>query len=76
MVPLIQVTQREDDGTSASSQVEDFDLILGEGDSAAEVLGKLWQVVLDVASRRTVPKLFASGNSDFQISRGDLGVSL
>jgi hypothetical protein len=32
--------------------------------------------VLDVASRTYVPKLYGQGNTDFQVSRGLLGISL
>jgi hypothetical protein len=34
------------------------------------------ECVVDVAARRRQPKLMRSGNTDFQISRGPLGVSL
>jgi len=31
---------------------------------------------LEVASRQYIPKLFAKGNTDFQFTRGLLGISL
>jgi hypothetical protein len=52
---------------------DDLDLILTPGgDWAAELLG----AILGVAGRAYTPKLNARGNTDFQFTRGLLGVSM
>ncbi|MGH2345410.1 MAG: UxaA family hydrolase, partial [Chloroflexota bacterium] len=70
MVPLLQVTG---DTATARRYGVDLDLIL-EGQS--EPWGDdLLNLVVRVASRTYVPKLFGQGNTDFQLTRGPLGVS-
>ena len=71
MIPTIQVTSEVADRRGAA---EDFDLMLRDTPSswAETLLG----IILEVASRRYVPKLFAQGNVDFQITRGLLGMSI
>jgi altronate dehydratase len=76
-IPLIQITGPSPD---RSSPTTDFDMVL-QGDPA------LWpertlRLVLRVASRSgspdlvtEMPRLFAQGNVDFQITRGLLGIS-
>ena len=71
MIPTLQVTAEE---TQPLGATEDFDLIL-EGEPSPwpeQLLG----LVLDVASRRYTPRLFAQGNVDFQITRGLIGISI
>ena len=71
MIPLLQISS---DGETLSKHAEDLDMLL-EGDSsgwAERVLGKL----AAVASRDYVPRLFGAGNTDFQFTRGLLGVSM
>jgi altronate dehydratase len=67
MVPLIQVG-----GTAVS---DDLDLVVapaGPKQAAAELLS----IIVRVLTREYTPKLFAQGNTDFQMTRGLLGVSL
>lgn len=70
LVPMLQV--------SAESAVRpysaDLDLVLGG--NPALWAEKMLQQVLDVASRRYLPKVLSLGNSDFQMTRGLLGVSM
>ena len=73
MIPVVQVA------TPAAGQAreryhEDFDLLL-EGDPA-EWTGQLLDLILRVAGRDYTPRLFARGNTDFQFTRGLLGVSM
>ncbi len=66
MVPLIQVTT---DPTTQNRYGEDLDLTSVDID-------QLLSLVMDVASRRYTPKLHGKGNTDFQLTRGLLGVSM
>ena len=71
MIPLLQISS---DGGTISKYAEDLDLLL-EGDSsgwAEQGLGR----ISAVASRDYVPRLFGAGNTDFQFTRGLLGVSM
>ncbi len=67
MVPQLQV--------GVDAKLEDTDFTLNATHSANEVFAQLLPLVLRVASREYVPKLFAQGNTDFQMTRGWLGVS-
>lgn len=69
MIPLLQVTADAARGTST-----DLDLVLGA--DAALWTEQLIRLVLDVASRVYTPKLYDQCNTDFQVSRGLLGISL
>ncbi|HVA89280.1 MAG TPA: UxaA family hydrolase [Chloroflexota bacterium] len=70
MVPLLQVTS---DAAASRRYGADLDLIL---DGAPDLWGpELLRLVVSVASRAYVPKLHAQGNTDFQLTRGPLGVS-
>ncbi|MEE2658681.1 MAG: UxaA family hydrolase [Candidatus Latescibacterota bacterium] len=67
-LPMLQVT----DATELARRFEgDFDLVVGR-DSAQ----KLLELIVQVASRRYRPCMSERGNTDFQITRGLLGVSL
>ena len=71
MIPLLQVSA---DTETPQSYGEDLDLIL-DGDPSGwthDLLGS----VLAVASRRYTPRLYAQGNTGFQLTRGLLGVSM
>ena len=68
MIPLLQVTSDEAEEWSA-----DTDLAM-RGD--APWTETILPLVLSVASRAYVPKLFEQGNTDFQVSRGLLGISM
>ena len=68
MIPLLQVTSDETAAWSA-----DTDLTM-RGD--ALWTEALLPLVLSVASRAYVPRLYEQGNTDFQVSRGLLGISM
>lgn len=69
LVPLLQVTSASPDAPSV-----DVDLTLTA--PAASWADALLRLLLDTASRTYTPKLYAQGNTDFQVSRGLLGISL
>ena len=71
MIPLLQITA---DGTTAQRCKTDLDLVLeGEaGGWAQQILGR----VLEVASGLYQPQMWRQGNTDFQVTRGLLGVSM
>ena len=69
MIPVLQIGSR--------SQSDDLDLGLNLSETRAEALAEqVLALLLQTAARAYVPKLFAQGNTDFQITRGLLGVSL
>ena len=71
MIPLLQVSS---DSQTLEKHAEDLDVVL-DGDPSAwteRILG----AVAAVASREYTPKLFGAGNTDFQFTRGLLGVSM
>jgi hypothetical protein len=71
MIPLLQASS---DPETLERYAEDLDVIL-RGDPA-EWTEQLLASVAAVASREYVPKLFEAGNTDFQFTRGLLGVSM
>ena len=66
MVPLIQVST---DTTTQSNYGADLDLATADVD-------ELLALIVKVASRQYTPKLHGKGNTDFQLTRGLLGVSM
>ncbi|MDQ3913242.1 MAG: UxaA family hydrolase, partial [Actinomycetota bacterium] len=71
MIPLLQASS---DPRTLQNHADDLDVRL-EGDAGlwAE---ELLRAVGAVASRRYTPRLFEAGNTDFQFTRGLLGVSM
>lgn len=65
LVPLVQV--------SGVLEHPDLDAFLGD---EADLVDGLQRVLIDVLSGVIVPKLYAAGHSDIQMTRGLLGVSL
>ena len=66
MVPLIQISTN---GATQANYGADLDLATADVD---EWLG----IIVEVASRRYTPKLHGKGNTDFQLTRGLLGISM
>ena len=66
MVPLLQVST---DATTQSNYGADLDLM------SADVDGLL-ALMVKVASRQYTPRLHGKGNTDFQLTRGLLGISM
>jgi altronate dehydratase len=73
MVPLLQVSADSDTCRRFSG---DLDLILENSESQQSMSERLLELVLRVASRSYVPHLLAQGNTDFQLTRGLLVLSL
>ena len=73
MLPLVQVTA---DPAVAEAYGSDLDRVLAlEGDSDS-IVGTLAALVADVASCRYRPALWSRGVTEFQLTRGRLGLSL
>lgn len=71
MIPLLQVTT---DGQADPPVRQDLDLVL-TGDPE-QWQRQLLQRLMAVAEGTYTPRLYAQGNTDFQVTRGLLGVSL
>ena len=66
MVPLLQVST---DSTTQANYGADLDL-------ATVDVEELLALIIEVASRQYTPKLHGKGNTDFQLTRGLLGISM
>ncbi len=66
MVPLIQVSTN---ATTQNSYGADLDMTTADVD-------ELLALIVEVASRQYTPKLHGKGNTDFQLTRGLLGISM
>ena len=66
MVPLVQVST---DATTQATYGADLDLETANVD-------ELLALIVEVASRQYTPKLHGKGNTDFQLTRGLLGISM
>jgi altronate dehydratase len=71
MIPLLQASS---DPETLRKHGEDLDVVL-EGDPASWT-EQMLEAVASVASREYTPRLFGAGNTDFQFTRGLLGVSM
>ncbi|HET6688800.1 MAG TPA: UxaA family hydrolase [Rubrobacter sp.] len=71
MIPLVQASS---DPETLEKYTEDLDVILEE--DVSEWTKQMLDAVSAAASREYVPKLFEAGNTDFQFTRGLLGVSM
>ncbi|HUJ76679.1 MAG TPA: UxaA family hydrolase, partial [bacterium] len=74
--PMIPVVQVSADKMTLKRFGRDLDLSLDAAAGAPALAGRLQQTVAQVASRRYIPRLFGQGNTDFQLTRGLLGLSL
>jgi altronate dehydratase len=74
MIPLIQATTEE---TTGSIYEADLDLLPADENWISERFSvQMLETILEVASRRYTPKLYGQGNTDFQFTRGLLGISM
>ena len=74
MIPLIQATMDE---TTREIYEADLDLLPTDADWTPEGFSaQMLESILEVASRRYTPKLYGKGNTDFQFTRGLLGISM
>ena len=73
MIPLVQITA---DSSVAARFGGDLDRVLTLDRTAAGLVGELAALVADAASRRYRPKLWSRGVTEFQLTRGRLGLSM
>jgi altronate dehydratase len=71
MIPLVQISS---DPETLRDHTEDLDVLLEEDPSGWTT--RTLETVAAVASREYTPKLFEANNTDFQFTRGLLGVSM
>jgi len=72
MIPLLQVSADE---KTTKRHAHDLDRQFN-GEAPEAMAHELLELVANVASREYVPRLFGQGNTDFQLTRGWLGLSL
>ncbi len=73
MIPLVQVTA---DGSVGDRFGGDLDRVLTLDRSARALVEELAALVADAASRRYLPRLWSRGVTEFQLTRGRLGLSM
>ena len=73
MLPLVQVTS---DPMVAARYGSDLDRILAPERSIADIVDEVAALVADVASCRYRPALWSRGVTEFQLTRGRLGLSM
>ena len=73
MIPLVQVTA---DAAVAERYAGDLDRVLTLDRSAGGLVEELAALVADAASRRYLPRLWSRGVTEFQLTRGRLGLSM
>jgi hypothetical protein len=71
MIPLLQASSVTE---TLERHAEDLDVILQGNPN--EWTAQILETLAAVASREYVPRLFEAGNTDFQFTRGLLGVSM
>lgn len=75
--PMIPVLQATSDAATDRDFWPDMDFVMPlQEKDAGVVAGKLLDLICDTASQVYQPRLWAAGNTDFQFTRGMLGVSL
>jgi len=73
MLPLVQVTA---DPAVAARYGSDLDRVLAPERDVAGTVAEVAALVADVASHRYRPKLWSRGVTEFQLTRGRLGLSM
>ena len=73
IIPLVQVTA---DPATAARHAGDLDRVLVLDRSAGGLVDELAGLVADTASRRYLPRLWSRGVTEFQLTRGRLGLSM
>ena len=73
MFPLVQITA---DAAVAQRYGSDLDRVIAPERNPAGVAGELATLVADVASCRYRPRLWSRGVTEFQLTRGRLGLSM
>ncbi|MFI5400261.1 MAG: UxaA family hydrolase, partial [SAR324 cluster bacterium] len=73
MIPLVQVSG---EARTVKRFGKDLDLVLDANAAPEAVAAQLLETLCQVLSRQYTPRMFAQGNTDFQMTRGLLGVSM
>jgi altronate dehydratase len=74
MIPLLQISG---DGATIAKWGEELDAEFEDGGQDAEqICGELLDLLARTASREYTPRLYGQGNTDFQLTRGRLGISM
>ena len=73
MIPLLQLSGHDQTCRRFGA---DLDARLSSEASSDAIVRELTSLIAETASRRYVPKLFGQGHSQFQLTRGLLGLSL
>ena len=73
MLPLLQVTAEPD---VAAVYGSDLDRVLAPEEDIDAIVAELAALVADVASGRYRPALWSRGVTEFQLTRGRLGLSM
>jgi altronate dehydratase len=74
MIPLVQVSG---DALTQQRWRNDLDAALdGEKDGPEAMQAQLTELIRAVAAREYTPRLYGQGNTDFQLTRGRLGISM
>ena len=73
MIPLVQVTA---DPSVADRCAGDLDRVLTLDREAGYLVEELAALAADSASRRYLPRLWSRGVTEFQLTRGRLGLSM
>ena len=73
MLPLVQVTAEAD---VAQVYGDDLDRVFAPGHGVEATVAALAALVADVASGRYRPALWSRGVTEFQLTRGRLGLSM
>jgi altronate dehydratase len=73
MIPMLQVSANSNVG---NCHEHDLDVVLGQDQDQEQAVAALLDCITQTLSQRYQPKLVALGNVRFQLTRGELGVSL
>jgi len=73
MIPMLQVSANSNVG---NCHEHDLDVVLGQDQDQDQAVAALLDCITQTLSQRYQPKLVALGNVRFQLTRGELGVSL
>ena len=74
--PMIPILQASADKDTQKRFGKDLDIQLNAGETAAAITNQLLEKILAAASREYIPNMLTQGNTDFQLTRGLLGLSL
>ena len=76
MIPVLQIGTRSAEACPSPHPGDYHDLWAPNPTDVSELVNALFERVAQVVSRTYRPKSWVTGNTDFQMTRGFLGVSL